>query len=114
MPGIDIAHLERQREWIQRTFGPQRPAGVLDHCRKELDEIEENPYDLDEWIDLAALAFSGALRTGAEPWQIIAAFKANQAENESRTWPDWRIVNPDKAIEHDRTLDWIEPVDDIP
>lgn len=36
-----IEHLRRQHEWSERTFGPgQRAAGVLDHIRKELKEIE--------------------------------------------------------------------------
>ncbi len=37
-------HLERQRRFSERTFGPgSRAAGVIDHIRKELREIEEAP-----------------------------------------------------------------------
>jgi hypothetical protein len=100
---IDAAHLAHQRQWSRDTFGPgPRTAGVCDHIRKELAEIEADPGDLREWVDVIILALDGAWRTGAEPDQIIAAIKAKQARNEARTWPDWRTADPDKAIEHVR------------
>ncbi|HCR1227040.1 TPA: DUF550 domain-containing protein [Pseudomonas aeruginosa] len=103
-------HLERQRQFSERTFGPgSRAAGVVDHIRKELREIEEAPGDLAEWIDVVILALDGAWRTGATPAQIIDALLAKQAKNESRTWPDWRTAPADKAIEHNRAD---EPIDD--
>lgn len=99
-----VAHLQRQHEWSIRTFGPgARTAGVIDHIRKELREIEESPNDLSEWIDVAILAFDGAWRAGYTPEEIAAALAAKQAKNESRTWPDWRTMPADKAIEHERT-----------
>lgn len=99
-------HLERQRRFSERTFGPgSRAAGVIDHIRKELREIDEAPGDLAEWIDVVILALDGAWRTGATPAQIIDALVAKQTKNESRTWPDWRTVPVEKAIEHDRTGD---------
>lgn len=98
---IDAAHLARQREWSRATFGPgARLAGLLDHIRKELKEIEDDPTDLGEWVDVMILALDGAWRAGWEPQQIVDAIKAKQARNEARTWPDWRTAAPDKAIEH--------------
>lgn len=97
------AHLQRQREFSEKTFGPgQRTQGVIDHIRKELVEIEEAPGDLSEWIDVVILALDGAWRIGASPDAIIAALAGKQAENEARQWPDWRRAAPDKAIEHFR------------
>ena len=101
-PVIDAAHLERQRAWSQATFGPQSLAGKLDHLRKELREAEAKPEDVTEWADVLILAFDGALRAGHEPQAIIDAVKAKQAVNEAREWPDWRTMDPDKAIEHVR------------
>lgn len=99
-----IAHLHRQREFSLRTFGPgPRAEGVVDHIRKELREIEADPTDIEEWIDVVLLAFDGAYRAGHEPEQIAAALEAKLAKNERRTWPDWRSVPAGKAIEHDRT-----------
>lgn len=70
---------------------------------KELREIEADPADLSEWIDVAILALDGAWRAGFSPAEIIAAMLAKQAKNERRKWPDWRTMPTDKAIEHDRS-----------
>ena len=98
-----VAHLARQAEFSARTFGPgARVAGVCDHIRKELIESETSGGDLKEWVDVIILGLDGAWRSGATPQEIIAAIVAKQAKNEARTWPDWRTVDPTKAIEHDR------------
>lgn len=115
---IDAAHLEHQRKWSIETFGPashRGPLGPLAHIRKELDEIEENPTDLMEWVDVIILAFDGAWRAGHEPTDVITAIKAKQIINEARDWPDWRLVDGETAIEHVRVPDEvplrIEPAD---
>ena len=98
-----IAHLVRQREFSERVFGPgERTEGVVDHIRKELIEVLENPGDVSEWIDVVILALDGAWRIGASPEQIVAALVAKQEKNEGRTWPDWKTAEPGKAIEHVR------------
>ncbi|CAB3858648.1 hypothetical protein LMG26788_02142 [Achromobacter pulmonis] len=98
-----VAHLARQAEFSALTFGPgARVAGVCDHIRKELIEVETSGGDLKEWVDVIILGLDGAWRSGATPQEIIAAIVAKQAKNEARTWPDWRTVDPTKAIEHDR------------
>jgi hypothetical protein len=97
-------HLTRQREFSLATFGPgERAKGVVAHIRKELIEIEADPTDVTEWIDVAILAFDGAWRSGATPQQIVAALVAKQTRNESREWPDWRTMSTDAPIEHVRT-----------
>lgn len=99
---IDV--LRKQKAFSERAFGPgDRAQGISDHIRKELAEIAANPGDLMEWIDVAMLAFDGAWRSGHTPEEIEAAYRAKLAKNEARTWPDWRTVDPTKAIEHDRT-----------
>lgn len=101
-----LSHLARQSAWSEKTFGPGiRTKGVVDHIRKELFEIESDPTDITEWIDVVILALDGAWRAGASPEQIIATLAAKQTKNENRKWPDWRTADPDKAIEHDRTGD---------
>lgn len=101
-----VAHLRRQIEFSERTFGPGgRVQGVCDHIRKELVEVESAGGPLAEWVDVIILGLDGAWRSGATPEQIVAAIAAKQAKNETRRWPDWRTAAPGKAIEHDRTAD---------
>lgn len=104
-PTFDLmAHLHRQREWSLATFGPgDRRKGIVDHLRKELQEIENNPKDIFEWIDIVLLGLDGAWRAGHTPEQIVEALAAKQTKNEGRVWPDWRTQDADKAIEHDRS-----------
>lgn len=103
MSAIDADHLTRQMLWSEQTFGPgDRTHGVIAHIRKELVELEAAPDDPSEWADVLILAFDGAMRAGIGPQQIIDAVKAKQAENEARTWPDWRTFGPGEAIEHVR------------
>ena len=98
---IDSDHLEHQREFSAKTFGPgARTADVIDHICKALDEIAAAPDDVTEWADLIILAFDGAMRAGHGPQSILDAVHDKQAVNEARTWPDWRSQDPDKAIEH--------------
>jgi hypothetical protein len=99
-----ISHLTRQKDFSFETFGPgPRTQGVIDHIRKELKEIEANPKDLKEWVDVILLALDGAWRAGYDPVQIAAMIDEIQTRNENRKWPDWRTADPNKAIEHDRT-----------
>lgn len=103
-----IKHLYRQRAFSLKTFGPgTRRQGVVDHIRKELNEIEADPegHGECEWIDVIILGLDGALRAGNTPEEIARLIVAKQTKNEGRTWPDWRTADPNKAIEHDRSAD---------
>jgi hypothetical protein len=104
-----VAHLERQREFSSRTFGPgARTAGVVDHIRRELVEVEAAPDDLTEWVDVVLLALDGAWRAGHSPLAIAQGIAAKQAKNEQRTWPDWRTADPNKAITHTKPAPPVE------
>lgn len=96
-----ITHLRQQRAWSKQTFGPgPRAEGVLDHISNEMEEVRENPTDLEEWIDLVMLSLDGAWRSGAEPTEIADCLMMKLKKNQKREWPDWRTVDTDKAIEH--------------
>jgi len=105
MPEFDLVrHLYRQREFSQNTFGPgARAAGVIAHIRKELGEIEAKPEDVFEWVDIVLLALDGAWRAGHSPEVIVNALQLKQERNERRSWPDWRMADPNGPIEHDRS-----------
>lgn len=98
------AFADDKSAWSLRTFGPgARTAGVIDHIRKELAEIERAPTDVSEWVDVIILAMDGAWRSaGADGAALADALVAKMAKNKARTWPDWRAAPADKAIEHVR------------
>lgn len=97
-----VSHLDAQRTWSKETFGPgPRVDGVLDHMEKEMEEVRQNPEDVEEWIDLAMLSFDGAWRSGAEPSKIVQVFCLKLDKNMAREWPDWKNTDTSKAIEHE-------------
>lgn len=113
-------HLMRQMAFSKATFGPgTRTEGVLDHLSKEIEEVRESGGSADEWVDLVILSLDGLTRQlsfcnrGTERIRTseeIAEMACNmvvgkQDRNENRTWPDWRTMSADKAIEHDRDAD---------
>lgn len=109
-----VPHIKRQIAFSRATFGPgERRKGVIDHIRKELDEIEAGDGDPKEWIDVVILAFDGLWRSllhhgipyPAVPHKIVELLARKQDRNEQRNWPDWRTADPEKAIEHDRSAE---------
>jgi Protein of unknown function (DUF550) len=99
-----VEYYKRQIEWSERTFGPgERSRGVVDHIRKELHEIEADPHDLMEWVDVVILAMDGFWRHGGKAEDFLPMLLAKQTKNMNRSWPDWRTMSPDRAIEHVRT-----------
>jgi hypothetical protein len=113
-------HLMRQMAFSKATYGPgTRTDGILDHITKEIVEVRESGGSSDEWVDLVILSLDGLTRqlsfcrqheqrtkTSAEIAEMACnIIVAKQDRNENRTWPDWRTMNADKAIEHDRSQD---------
>jgi hypothetical protein len=109
-------HLIRQMAFSHATFGPgQRTAGVIDHIKKELKEVELANGEASEWVDVAILALDGLTRRLAfvngkrEDPARVAEIACNmivgkQTRNEGRDWPDWRTAAKDQAIEHVRVV----------
>lgn len=107
-------HLLRQMAFSHATFGPgQRTAGVVDHIRKELQEVLDSNGSSDEWVDVVILALDGLTRqiayaTGdrGHPETVanyaVSMIVGKQSRNEARDWPDWRTTDRSKAIEHIR------------
>lgn len=94
-------YIDQQMEWSRRTFGGgHRTKGITAHIRKELEEIEAAPLDLEEWIDVVILALDGAWRTGASAEEIIQSLHSKQAKNFRRTYPF--PVSDDVPSEHVR------------
>lgn len=117
---IDL--IARQAEWSDNTFGPTtREKGVIAHIRKELAEIEQDPSDIYEWIDVMILAIDGAWRQIAYSGRdgnsnhlngmdyrkiaeiLLGVYMMKCKTNRERVWPDWRNFSSDAPIEHDRS-----------
>lgn len=96
-----IDHIYRQKEFSEKTFGPgDRFDAIMDHLEEELEELEENPEDLMEWIDCLSLILDGIWRQGFSAENIAYHLREKLEINENRKWPDWREMDPDKAIGH--------------
>lgn len=101
-----VDYFERQIAWSRETFGPAlRTKGIIEHIGKELSEIERKPHDLSEWVDVITMALDGFWRHGGTAAGLFPALLANQQKNMARSWPDWRTMSEDSAIEHDRSKD---------
>ena len=82
-------YIGKHRAWSMKTFGAgYRTVGLIKHIQSELKEIEENPMELDEWVDVMILAIDGAWRAGYSPNQIVKALKKKQKVNFARKWPE--------------------------
>ena len=97
-----IEYIQDQICWSLETFGcGPRDESLCNHIRKEVEEIEAHPRDLEEWIDVIILALDGAWRAGYRPEQIAAMLETKQQKNFTRVFitPD----DPTQPCEHDRT-----------
>lgn len=127
--GLGIAeYMTHASAWSLRTFGPgPRPLGIAAHIRKEIDEIEGNPADISEWVDLVILALDGCWRSminwndpsdvpGAREWyavedDLLDLLFCQTDEHDLTHWPDFdaihellaEIEQPDDTWEEDDT-----------
>lgn len=102
-----IDYVRRQRDWSIKTFGPATPEndrrnGVIDHIRKECVEAIS---DGAEFVDIVILALDGLWRAGFNAHEIESMLNAKYDKNATRSWPNWRGLSPNVAIEHDRSKD---------
>jgi len=108
----DLDKLVDQVIWSATTFGTGiRTEGLIDHIKKELEEIRKCPNDIEEWIDIIILGFDGAWRCldpecripYSAALAVLSTLNEKREKNKKRVWPDWRTVPEGKAIEHIRT-----------
>lgn len=89
-----------QLEWSIGTFGGgTHTEGIVDHIRKELDEVLSSEGSVEEWVDVFILALDGLLRAGIEcdPYPpmthaeiarcAIQLIRDKQNKNKRRKWP---------------------------
>ncbi|MGJ7039636.1 putative NAD(P)/FAD-binding protein YdhS [Shinella sp. BE166] len=99
-------YFARHIEWSRKTFGAEaRTKGLTNHIRKELLEIEREPRDLSEWVDVIILAMDGFWLHGGKAEDLMPALMSKQEKNMARTWADPRTLSEGDPIEHDRSGD---------
>lgn len=82
-----LSYVRKQKEWSIKIFGAGlRTLGISKHIRCELVEIEEQPEDLEEWIDVIQLAIDGAWRIGYSAQEVFDCMKSKLAINQNREW----------------------------
>ena len=89
-------------EWSQSQFGSDLErdwTGPLAHMRKEIAEVEEQPFDRDEWADMLLLLLDASRRSGLNATGLILAAEYKLSINKNRIWGD---PNPDGSVEHIR------------
>lgn len=98
---FDLAKfIDQKVVWSKKIFGEgKRTHGILAHILKELAEIERQPTDLEEWVDVILLAIDGASRAGYSGDEIECAIISKQMKNVMREWP--KGDHPEHvAVEH--------------
>ena len=93
------SYVTRQRVWSRQTFGQGQLTDVLcAYITMELSEIQADPDDVREWIDVIILALDGFWRHGGKPEELAEMLEAKQRVNFERAWP--AMQPEDQATEH--------------
>lgn len=99
------------RDWSKATFGPgRRTKGLLEHIRRELDEVAAAPDDLVEWVDVVLLAYDGYWRHGGTPEGFLDMVRYKFKVNQARKWPP--PAPDDQPNHHVKEEDWHHDPDD--
>ena len=70
----------------RRNFPDQTLAAKLEHLRREVVELQDNPRDLSEWADVFILILGSANKAGLAAPELIALAHEKMAINENRKW----------------------------
>lgn len=102
-PGVDlVGFFDDKARWSISTFGDDIPMeGVIRHLRKELDEVERDPKDLEEWVDVIFLAMDGAQRSGFSGKALVVKMIEKHQKNLRREWKR----QSEGHYEHERRFD---------
>ncbi len=87
MQGNALGQLQERVILFQRKNFPNQPlAGKLEHLRREVHELQENPRDLSEWADVFILLLGSAAKAGIAAPELIAIAHEKMDINDSRKW----------------------------
>ena len=72
----------------------------LDHLKMVLVLLTEEPQNAVLWFKALAIAVKGYERACGDSDELLMQMFAKQRKNFNRDWPDWRLTDPNKAVEH--------------
>ena len=93
---------DEHSKWSQETFGSDAVrdwTGPLAHLGKELREIEDQPFDREEWADALLLLLDASRRAGFNATGLLLAAEYKLSININRVWQE---PNTDGSVEHVR------------
>ena len=103
MSKLDFTQFQKEHgEWSDKTFGENRkPTAPLNHLKKEVQEVLEQPYDIEEYADCFLLLMDSARLSGFNMDDLYFASQQKFNKNKNRTWgkPDENGV-----VEHVRDV----------
>lgn len=74
-------------EWANTTFGNNRqPSSVIAHLAKEVIELSEQPYDIEEYADCFILLLNASKLAGVNVQQLLEAAESKMEINRHRKW----------------------------
>lgn len=86
-----------------KAFGVgKRSVGITEHLKKEINELELDPNDPFEWVDVILLGMDGLRRLGYTPEQITNFLEEKFNINKKRIWPSSKDEN--LALTHKKSL----------
>lgn len=80
--------------WSNKTFDRATPSSILAHLKLEVQELSDNPTDVEEAADCVLLLFHLAHKQG---WNLEQAIFNKFYKNQNRRWGE---PNPDGVVEH--------------
>lgn len=76
----------RMTDWAEQNFPQRTNHSILTHMRREIDEIEAHPDDIEEWADVLLLFMHGMRERGINSTQLTHALEEKFAKNQARKW----------------------------
>ena len=96
--------LEEMHQWQLHQFPQATPHSALAHIKKELKELDDTPYDMEEWVDLFFLTIQGLTKLAREDLNAVRyEIYAKLIKNHNR---EWGQPDADGVVEHVRKNDY--------
>ena len=73
-------------EWSDKTFGIREPKAPLHHLKKEVQEVIDQPYDIQEYADCFLLLMDSARIAGFNMDDLYFASFEKFMINQNRQW----------------------------